>query len=305
MHFLSYIICHACILWVLSFPHVCAHQDLRHSLEELNEHILEKPTPELLFQRAQTYRAMGNLNNAFKDLVSATAAKPNNLAWQVELCRLELASHHPEKALQIANFALKLAKDRLDRAETHILRAQAYQASGKDKPALHAYQLAFKESPAGKIDWFLMRSECQRLLGRHDEQIRGLRSGLKQFPDSIVKAQLVEALIDGKKNLEALKIINNELPTLRFKSVWLIKRARAKINQNDKTTGFEDLYTALMEINERFNPDKPDPLLLADKAKISLLMGDMTAARMHIEQLKKHNAPKWITHHLEQELTKK
>ena len=217
MHFLSYIICHACILWVLSFPHVCAHQDLRHSLEELNEHILEKPTPELLFQRAQTYRAMGNLNNAFKDLVSATAAKPNNLAWQLELCRLELASHHPEKALQIANFALKLAKDRLDRAETHILRAQAYQASGKDKPALHAYQLAFKESPAGKIDWFLMRSECQRLLGRHDEQIRGLRSGLKQFPDSILKAQLVEALIDGKKNLGDKRVQSWERSRVRFR----------------------------------------------------------------------------------------
>ncbi len=293
------------IVLALTLSQGFAHESPSHTLEELNKHISEKPTPELLFQRALTHKALGKFDLAHKDLATATQAKPKIFAWQLERCRLELTSKRPDKALQIANAALKLAKDCPERAEIHILRAQAYQETGKHKPALHAYQLAFKELPAGKIEWFIFRSESQRQLGQHDERVRGLRAGLKQFPDSILKPQLVEALIDGGKHIEALAHIHSELPTLRFKSAWLIKRAQAKIGQKQTAEAQKDLHTALDEINGRLNPAKPDPLLLADKAQICILLGDNNAARACLGQLKKHRAPQWITKRLEADLSKK
>lgn len=279
-----------------------AHESPVHTLEQLNEHIARKPSPELLFQRAMAYRELGKIDLAAADLRTAAEARPANLPWQIERSRVELAAKRPTDALCIANAALKLAKSGPERAEIHILRAQAYQGSGKFKPSLHACQLAFSEVPAGKLEWFLLRSENQRQLGLHEQRIQDLRDGLKRYPSTILKSHWVDALIDAGKNIEALVQVGKELPIMRWKSHWQIKQARALIGLGREAEAASVLREALAEINGRINPARPDIFLLADKALIFILTGDHASARSALGELRRHNAPQWVTSRLESSL---
>ena len=290
------------ILLLTALTHATAHESPSHTLEQLNKHIAEKPSPELLFQRAMAHQALGNTNQAAADLHAATTARPNELGWQLARCRVELSANRPAKALAIASKSLRLAKNADLRAQVHILRAEAYHATGKSKPSLHACQLAFKEVPKGEVSWYLLRSDNQRKLGRFEPRIRGLRAGLKHYPGSILKSHLAEAMIDAGQHSEALAIIEKEIPTLRWKSAWLIRRARAYQGISRLTDAQADLQVAMDEINTRLNPAKPDPLLLADKARIFLLSGDHASAAATTKLMRKHRAPHWLIKNIEDEL---
>ena len=276
-----------------------AHESPSHSLEELNKHIKEKPTPELLFQRAMAYKQLGKTNQASADLVAASKAQPKHTPWQIELGRIELSANRSDNALRIANSALKLAKNGPQRAEIHILRAQAYQNTGKYKPSLHACQLAFREAPAGKIEWFLLRSENQLQLGLHQQRIQDLQAGLKKYPDTVLKPHWIDALIDAEKYTDALEHIENELPSLPWKSHWQVKQAQALIGLDRRSDAQKVLYAALQEIYGRLNRDQPDILLLADEAHIHILMSEPNAALNALNQLKKHRAPRSVTSRIE------
>jgi len=272
-----------------------AHESPSHTLELVNKHIEENSTPELLFQRAMAYKSLGKMELATADLTAAIKAQPNQLSWQLERCRIQLTTNRADIALHSANKALKLTKDNSQRAEIHILRAQAYQLSNRPKPSLQACQLAFKEVPDGKIEWFLLRAENQYLLGLHQQRLRGLTAGLKKFPASIIRPHWVDALIDAGKVQTALTHIEKELLTLRWKAHWQIKQARAFIAINRKGDAEKILSAALHEINNRLSPTQPDILLLADKAQIAVLLDDTKSARETIRKLQRHRAPHWIT----------
>ncbi len=284
--------------------HTQAHESPSHSLELLNEHIEEHSTPSLLFQRAMAYKELGKMNLAIADLTLALKEKPNHLPWLIERCRIELIKHQADIALGTANKCLKLAKSNTQRAEIHILRAQAYQLSSKPKPSLHACQLAFKEVPDGKIDWFLLRSENHYLLGLHKERIRGLKAGLNTYPETILKPHYVDALIDAGQHQAALSIIEKELPTLRWQAHWQIKKTRVLITLDRQIEAQTCLQIATQEIQQRLNPAHPDIFLLADQAHTELLMGKQKEAKATLRKLRKHRAPRWLTSRIQSQITK-
>ena len=286
------------ILLACLMGQIHAHESPSHSLKQLNQHIQENPKPELFFQRAMAYKALGKINKAAADLQIAIKARPEFLPWQIERSRVELTAQRPANALNIANQALKLTKTGSQRAEVHILRAEAYQATGKHKPSLHACQLAFKELPAGKIEWFLLRSENQRQLGLHQQRLQGLKAGLKIYPNTIIKSHWVDALIDASQYSQALTHIDQELIDLRWKSSWLIKRARSLIGLKRNAEAQSDLTTALEEIQQRLNPARPDIFLLADQGIAYILLGNTDKARNSLDKLYQQHAPRWVTNRL-------
>lgn len=285
--------------------HTYAHESPSHSIELLDQHIEESPTPALLFQRAMAYKALGKMNRAAADLTLALKEQPNQLEWLLEHCHIEFARNRADSALRTANKCLKLAKENNQRADIHILRAQAHQLNGKPKPSLHACQLAFKEVPDGKINWFLLRAENQYLLGLHKERIHGLKAGLKIYPETILKPHYVDALIDVGQYKHALTIIEKELPSLRWQAHWQVKKAQVLIALNRQKEAQVSLQGALQEINQRLNPSQPDILLLADRAHTELLMGKKAESKATLLQLRKHRAPSWLISRIQVQLADK
>lgn len=243
-----------------------------------------------------------NLEGAHKP---ATEKQSHQLSWLTKQSRLALLRNRPNIALQKANQSLRLAMDNLQRAEAHILRALAYQHSGKPKPALHACQLAFSQIPEGKLDWYLLRSENQYTLKLHKERINGLNAGLKIHPHSILKPRYVDALIEAGENDAALKIIKDELPTLRWRAHWQLKKARILIALKRKTEAQATLKSALLEIQQRLNATHPNVLLLADRAFIEHLMGKHSKSKATLLKLYKHRAPSSLIKYLEARIPKK
>lgn len=278
---------------------VTAHESPDHSVKELTAHIKTERTPENLFQRAVAYRALGQLKKATADLSATIALAPNNLAYKLELSRTQLANSKPSKALNAANQALKLSKSPSERAACHILRAEAYHRSRQPKPSLQACQLAFREVPQGEIEWFLLQSENQLQLGQHQQRIADLKTGINLHHSAVLKAHWIDAIIDAGDFKTALPLIEAELVDRRWKSSWQIKQARSLIGLKRHDEAERVLSAALLEINSRLNPSKPDILLLADQTHIHLLVGDKASAEMSLKELRKHRAPDWVTSRLE------
>jgi len=283
------------ILCALVLSQAGAHESPEHNVRELTHHLQTRQSPTHLHQRAIAYRALGQLDKAAADLHSAITLAPDILPYHLELARIQLASNKPNQALKPANQALQLCQTPSQRANCHILRAEAYHRSQQAKPSLEACQLAFREIPRGEIEWFLLRSENQLALGHHRQRISDLKTGYSLHHSAVLKAHWVDAMIDASRFQAALPIINGELSDRRWKSSWLIKRARCLRGLDRNPEAHSDLHTALNEIKSRLNSSRPDPLLLADQGIIHALLSQPEQARSCLTQLKQINCPAWIT----------
>lgn len=294
----------AAVTVLITLP-ASAHESPEHDIEHLTDHIKSHRTPQLLFQRAIAYRALGQLKNALSDLNSAVSLAPENLTYQIELSRTYLVASKFGRALNAAEKALELGKTPADRAVCHVLRAEALHGSQQYKLSLAACQLAFSEIPKGEIEWFLLRSENQAKLGLHKLRITHLKAGLVLHRSAVLKTHWIDAIIDAGEYKTALPLIEAELADRRWKSHWQIKQARALIGLGRQLEAQKHLTAALQEINGRLNPTQPDILILADLAHIYFLTGDMAAAKTSMMELKKHRAPAWVTSRLESYMSKK
>lgn len=278
---------------------VTAHESPEHNVQRLTHGIKTNYTADNLFQRAAANRALGQLEKAAADLHSAISLDATRLSYPLELCRVQLALCQPTQALDTVNNALKLAQSATQRARIHILRAEAYQLRQQPEPSLQAVQIAFNEAPRGEIEWFLLRSENQRQLQLHAQRIADLKAGLDLHHSAVLKAHWIDALIDARHFPTALPLIDCELTDRRWKSSWLIKRARTLQGLERDTEATANLRAALTEINSRLIPTRPDPFLLADQGTAHALLGNQTQARACLENLHQHRAPRWSTSRLE------
>lgn len=292
-----------CTFLVLTLTASIAHESPEHTLDALNKH--PHLSPAQLHQRAIAQGALKKYPAAIADLQSAIAHDPKKLGYHLELTRIQIAAGKFHDALHTADHALPLATSPEQRAEIHILKAEAYQLSDHPKKSLTSVQKAFIEIPQGDIEWYLLRSENQRALGLDQQRITDLESGLKQHPSAVLKSHWIDALLDAGKFKLALKEINQELTDRRWKSSYLIKRARALTGLNRQAEATSDLHAALAEIAPRINPKHPDLLLLADQATAYTLLGNKTKAEQSLAQLKTHHAPQWIINRLQEAATTK
>lgn len=287
-----------CILLALTLTAAHAHESPDHTIDALNQH--KHLTSAQLHQRGIAHRAVKKYPAAIADLRAAIAGAPKQLGYHLELTRVQISAGQFHDAIHSTDHALPLASTPEQRAEVHILRAEIYQLSDQPKKSLRAVQKSFIEIPNGEIEWYLIRSENQRTLGQHQQRIADLETGLKQHPSAVLKSHWIDALLDASQFEQALKEINQEIADRRWKSSYLIKRARALNGLNRKGEADTDLKTALAEIAPRINPKRPDLLLLADQATAYSLLGQETKAQQSLDQLKAHHAPQWIINRLEQ-----
>lgn len=294
---------HLLLVLCLPLSAVQAHESPEHTLEHLNQH--QNLTPAQLHQRAIAKRALKKYPEAIEDLQAAIARSPKQIGYQLELARIQLSAGQFHEAIHSTEHALPLAKTAEQGAEIHVIRADVYQLAGQPEKSLASLSKAFQQIPNGHIEWYLLRSENQRTLGHHQQRIADLESGLKHHPSAVLKSHWIDALIDAGKFSTALEAINQELSDRRWKSNYLIKRARALIGLKRQDEAQTDLRSALAEIEPRINPQHPDLLLLADQATAYSLLGQGVKAQQITEQLKAHHAPQWILDRLQEPAPKK
>lgn len=276
-----------------------AHDSPEHVIEALTEQLEVADNAAraslVLYRRALGHRALGRLDLAAADLADALRADPDHLPALVESSRVELALGRTAAALAITDRALELTRPGGERAALHMVRARIHDAMGNSLQALADCERAFEQAPAA-VDWYLTRSRIQARAGRHDARMAGLKDGFEESRSVVLETEWIEAMIDAGESAPALERIEPKLAAARWKSSWLIRRARARLGLGDEAAAQTDLRAAIAEIDERLRPERPDLTLLLDRGVAHALLGDRAAGIADLQAVKSQAGGAWLGH---------
>lgn len=258
-------------------------------------------TAERLWQRATEYRVLGRHEAAARDLTNALARQPDFLPASADLARAQLALGRADDARRTVEAALLRARDDAGQARLHLLRAEILEAQGRPGAALKDCERAFRLTGM-EIDDYLFRAQLQRRHQRFVEAAAGLKAGLDRHGAAVLEAEWIDALIDAGQPRPALERIQRHLRESRWRSAWLLRRARARLALGSISAAHADLLDVATEASQRLHPPHPDVTLLAERGLARALLGDASSARADLELARRHGAPAWVTWRLEMEL---
>lgn len=277
-----------------------AHGDPGHEvrIEDLNKQIAANPAlPELYFQRAMNYREVPQLAEARADLEKALALDAAFIPAGREIARLdELEGRRADAVARLEKLIAGAPAD----AAFHIpacceVLADFYLKDEHNYAALTVLEKAIGLSQEMNLDLYLLRGEAQRRLGKHEERVRDYAAAQLKLKSFVLRIAWIEALIDAGRTADALPEINKEIESSRYKSSWLIRRARALLHDGKKSEAAADLDAALAEIELRIRPENPELSLLCDRALIHALQGKTEDARKELADAKARGAFQWTT----------
>lgn len=266
---------------------VVAHDSPEHEVEFLTTRMSHVgKSASLLMRRAAEYKALGLLDKAAADLTEAIRLEPKGPAAYADLARVQFAQEKLVEACTNVSRSIALTADASQRGPLYLLRAHIQAARGLATEALADCELSARRDDQ---DWYLIRSQLQGQLGRHDAQVAGLKEGFERNGSIVLEIEWVEAMIDAGQFRPALERINDHLNRLRWRSSWLLRRARAL--KGMKADFQPDALAALAELNQRIKLDHPEPTLLLDRALAYALLGKPTEATNDLSLAKKHGIP--------------
>ncbi len=265
-----------CALAVTPAPAHDSPGDVIHAVSHRIEQ--EGPTARLLAARAFEYQSLGQWDVAIADFDGALALQPRFSAALQGLAEAHLHLGNWVAAESAAQRAIALYDDDGRRAPGQALLAQVLDAQQRWPEALDAWREALK-APYPEVDWFLGEARCLGQLGRFTDQADALALARTRNPSVVLQRAWVRALVDGGQLDAARAEIEAGLEKARWQSSWLLLRARVHAKQGDRLRQHEDALTALAELQERVNPERPDRWLLTECAIALALAGEETKAR--------------------------
>ena len=267
--------CRALFCLLASVLAAAAHDSPEHKVEELSFQIARSgKTSTLLMHRAVEHRALGQLADAAADFETAFKLDPKLIVALKELSLIQLAQNKADLALSTINSAL--AKD--SSADFLMTRAEIHTARKDFRAALKDCDAAFAND-ANNLEWYLLRAQLQRRLGLFTECLKDLRAGFNATGSAVLQEEIIDAMIDAGQHKAALKEIEPELADSRWRSSWLIRRARVRLAIGERKAAESDLKTALEELDERITPTLPDVTLILDRGLAYALLGNHSRAR--------------------------
>jgi tetratricopeptide (TPR) repeat protein len=279
-------LCSRNLFLILVFTPVLAlgHTDISETIKALTKRIETKPTADLYYQRATEFRALQEKVHAIEDLESALKIEPHNRHALVALIQLYETD---KNAKTLISRYQKFAENKEEKFEAHYLLASytaklgLFEKASSQCDTLHLIRP--NEDPA--LDLF--HAGLLLKLQRPKEAATVLKKSLCRTKSIVVRNNWVDAALTAGQTKAVLPLIEKELSSSRFRSSWLIRRARASLILKRKEAAQADLREALVEIALRINTERPDFTLIADRGLIHALMGNKTWAKNDLEILKK------------------
>jgi tetratricopeptide (TPR) repeat protein len=276
-------------LLILSAQLVCGHESPEHEIKALTAQMAASgQTAELLRRRATEWRALGKLNEAAADLRKAVSISPRSVALLCELAQVEAAGRRYDRAIKTVDQALALTADEGNRAGIYMLRAEILESKGDYDTALADCMRAFAAaSPA--IDWYLIRSRLQARAGKWRECAAGLQQGFEETGSAVLEIEWIDAMLDAGQFQSALERIERYARRGRWRSGWLIRRARVQIGTGHTAAAQANLEKAQAELTERLTAGKPEISLLIERGFAQALLKNVPAAKedfRRIQELK-------------------
>lgn len=294
----------------LAWPLLPCTADPGHEIriEDINAQIAANPNlPDLYFQRAVNYRELSRMADARADWEKCLTLQSGFLPANRELARLDELENHRKEGIERLEKAMAAAPAE---AAVHLpgcysVLADMLLKSDRNEAALAAAQKGIALSPSMSLDFLLLRAEAQRRLGKHEDRVRDLATAMTGLKSFVLRIAWIEALIDAGRSKEALPEIQEEIDNSRYRSSWLIRRARVRLHDGNKEDAMADLQAALTEIEPRIRPEFPDLSLVCDRALIHALQGKREEAAKELAAAKTRGADGWMTRVLEAVLSEK
>jgi len=294
----------ATLVWVLLAAPLSAwaHDSPEHVVEALTEQMKQTGvTAELLYRRATELRVLRRYDEAAADLQRALQLNPDHLDARAALGRVYLSQGKGAAALVTLDDALGQAGVGDQASSLLMIRAEIRWALGATNEALADCERAMEEGRI-PLDWYLMRSHFQLGLGRTREAVQGLRDGFDRTGSFVLETEWIEAMIDDRQWVQALEAIEPQLQASKWKSAWLVRRARARLGQGHESAAKADLQQALAEMDSRLSSEHPDLMMLADRGLAHMLMGDREMAMQDLERARQLGGDTWLLGRLEKAL---
>ncbi len=274
-----------CAIALFASVSVIAHDSPEHEIEALNNKIAATgATAELLARRATEWRALGKYDQASQDLQKALLIKSNSIPLILEYASVEMERGGVCAATGVIEYGLTRAQE-TEKAPLQMMMAEVLERTGVHDKALAECEKAMAGAEP-QLEWHLTRARLMCRLGRHAQAATTLQAAYEKTPNVVLEIEWIEAMIDAGQYGKALERLVKYTERGRWRSAWLIRRARAELGLNRPAAAQAGLTAALAELEHRINPAKLDTTLLADRAMAHLLRGDRDAAAKDLDRIR-------------------
>lgn len=264
------------------------HTDINETIKALTLKIEKEPTAELFYQRATEYRALREKAHTLEDLRSALQLVPEHRPSRIALIgELGKSNEALELAKQLAADSDKPAQ----KVESAYLLANVYHIRGNQVEALKICEDLQKLPGKRSSEIDLLHTDILLNLKRPADATAVLKKAWNRTNSIVLRNNWIDISLTTGQTEEVLPIIEKELSSSRFRSSWLIRRARARLIENQHKFARADLRAALEEITPRINPERPDLTLIADRGLIHALLGNTDLARSDLATLRQSLLP--------------
>lgn len=260
------------------------HTDINETIKALTAKIKAGPTAELYYQRATEYRALREKAHTLEDLRSALRLSPKHRASRIALIG-ELGKG--DEALTLAKQLLVDSGKPTQQVESSYLLANVYHLRGNHIEALGICEDLQNRSGKRSTEIDLLHTDILLTLKRPVDATEVLKKGWLRTKSIVLRNNWIDTSLTAGQTEEVLPLIEKEIASSRFRSSWLIRRARARLIDNQHKFANADLRAALREITPRINPERPDLTLIADRGLALALLGKTNEARADLAILEK------------------
>lgn len=253
-----------------------AHHGPDEVVAELSTRIAagEEASP-LLLRRAQELRVLGRTDEAIADYRRVLAARPGDLAATLGLAKTLNAIGRHEEALAALRPVTMTAPEPV-RPSYHAVAAAAHEALGEDQRAVAAWEAAIA-GDAPQVDWLVAHAATLRRLGRPAQARAALAAAVDRNPSEVIRRAWIESLIDGGDAERARELVQEGLARARWRSYWLVLRARLLADAGRYVAAGRDVDAAITELDNRLAGGAPNPLLRREREAAAALRRRLAA----------------------------
>lgn len=235
----------------------------------------------LYFKRAIEFKVLGKRQEAHSDLEKYTQLMPSECVGWLELARIEVV---PDKRIQHAKQAIKVASTKLDKSQSLIIQAEAHYELSEYQKALMICEQTLNLTDEDGLSVISFKSHLLWRLDELEKRVDFLAEASKENPSVVLQHEWIDAKLDAGQAGDVKQQIHREMSESRFKSSWLIRAARCEKEGSDKAKKFAQ--TAVDEILDRLHPERPDVTLQMDLVRAYALFNEQVADQQAQKYLK-------------------